>query len=123
MKNAIEIVNYIDEYVFHCLKRPAMYASSPQALEDILSFCDEIRNFAMEVNEVFLGEGCTSFRQFLKSKGFEAQAFTNAKENQGLNDFEMFNKLVKIYSEYLNNKSSTFLDSVPGKPRFPFDGN
>ncbi len=83
-----------------------MYASTPQALEDILSVCDQIRNFAMEVNEVLLGEGCTSFRQFLKSKGFDAQAFTNAKENQGLNDFEMFNKLVKIYSEYLNNKGS-----------------
>lgn len=104
MKNAIEIVNYIDEYVFHCLKRPAMYASTPQALEDILRVCDEIRDFAMEVNEVFLGEGCTSFSQFLLSKGFGRQTFTNAKENEGLSDFQMFNNLAEIYSAYLNKK-------------------
>jgi hypothetical protein len=104
MKNAREIVDYIDDYVFHCLQRPAMYASSPQALEDILRVCDQIRNFAMEVKEDLLETGCASYRQFLSSKGFGAQAFTDVKDNQGLNDVEIFNSLVRIYREYLVKK-------------------
>ena len=104
MRTALEIVNFIDEYVFHCLKRPAMYASTPQALEDVLDLCDFIRNYIMEVEEVSVGDGCTSFRSFLLSKGYGVGLFSTAKENEGLSNSQVFIKLARKFEEYLKMK-------------------
>lgn len=101
MKTALEVVGFIDEYVFHSLKRPAMYASSPQALEDILSFCDGLRNYIMEVPRDFMGDECTSYSSFLQSKGYGAGTFTDPKKNEGLTNSQVFKNLASHYEEYL----------------------
>ena len=49
MKTTQEIVKYIDNYMEWALSRPAMYASSPKCLEEILRCWVRLADFSLEM--------------------------------------------------------------------------
>ena len=70
MKSSTDIVGHIDKLIDAALQRPAMYASTPHALEEILAQLDELREFILSDDPKPNKEVRSSYTQFLSAQGY-----------------------------------------------------
>lgn len=81
-----------------------MYASSPEALEDVLCTLDEIRRKMTSRQSSCPGE----YSQFLASRGYGAATFcgrerlTSRAEKRSDEDLRLFQALAQFWREYLD---------------------
>ena len=72
MKSFEDVIRFVDEMFLNMLERPQMYASSPEALEDVLMTLEKLRGF-------ILGDGLdkpSAYTKFLLAHGFGVAKLT-----------------------------------------------
>lgn len=102
MRSAGEIVAHIEKKMQAMLLRPKMYASSPEALEDVLWELDRLREFALDERQ--LEADCGAYSAFLCNRGFGAGTFCQHTRNGSLTDkdLKLFEDLARFWREYMD---------------------
>jgi hypothetical protein len=103
MKSTAEVVEYIDEYTRRALERPAMYASSPEALEEALRVLEGLRNYIV-VDSRRPDPSANPYHDFLKSRRFGVALFCSRQRqiDPSLTDAKLFAALVEFWRDYLS---------------------
>jgi hypothetical protein len=108
MHTSKEILEFIDNMIDAMLKRPKMYASTPETLEEILTYFDIIRYFILsEANSEAALE--SKYADFLRDRGYNAMTFTAAARfpkpltNE---DLDLFQETSAFFKEYINYRDS-----------------
>lgn len=103
MKNALQVLEFIDEYYSFVIARPAMYASSPRALEDIVLILERLRGFILEDSAA--GD---AFNNFTESLGFGSVSVCHelgVPEYQREEDLVGFQKVASVLHQFLESRS------------------
>ena len=112
MRSATEIVTYIEERVGNMLRdSPHMYASSPEALEDVLRELDEVRRFACSAQWEHPALAPKGYVAYLQAEEYGSANFTYRHRldcGVDLDDRELFTRLVEFWREYLRSEYATF---------------
>lgn len=112
MRSAPEIVAYIEQRVgYMLLDRPHMYASSPEALEEVLYHLDEVRRCACSAKWEFGISTQEGYVAFTQSAGCGSASFIGRHRldrGPDLDDRELFTRLVEFWKEYLRSDYSRF---------------
>ncbi|GEM_PF-2900585 len=106
MKSSQEILEYIRGRYAVILERPHMYASSPQALEDVLTWLDHLREFIVVGGTP---SAPSAYSKYLLSRGFGSGNFTSRKyppRSLNDNDRKIFKELCDFWRDYLMEKSN-----------------
>ena len=88
------------------LDRPLMYASSPEALAEVLRALDEVRRFVHGIQSE-TDRASRGYGPFLMSKGYGAASFTTRERplsKDPTDDRELFSRLVAFWREYLRRE-------------------
>jgi hypothetical protein len=109
MRSTPEILDQIEMLMKRSVERPAMYAPSPEALENLLGCLDDLRCFIHE--KAYKSESC-GYCGFLISRGFGSSTFTSRNfppAPRRTEDFELFAGFWKQYlaSDYYTNAART----------------
>lgn len=87
-------------------KRPAMYASGPTALEEVLYTLDGVRDFILS-DEHAAPPIRSSYSDFLSERGYSASNFctryTGPRKLTGADD-ELLRKLCEFWQQYLKQR-------------------
>lgn len=102
-----EVINTLDAWLANMVERPQMFASSPEAIEDILLLLDRIR-FLIAGVEAGTPPYASGYSAFLQSKGFEAATFCARRRTRPLTDEDqaLFSELRVFVKEYLQSDMS-----------------
>ncbi len=96
MKPSIEeVFRFVTEYMCEHLERPSMYASSPEALEDVLWVLDRVRLYIANGPE----RSESQYQAYLGQNGFGARSFTGRYRKLPID--KRFESLIKFWRQYL----------------------
>ena len=91
-------ISRIDEQIMHMLRRPHMYSSSPESLDDTLFILEHLRQQLVEGKD----EVSNGSSEFFLLKGFGAMSPTVFARSQGITDIkEIYNFVATVWKEYL----------------------
>lgn len=108
MRDASEILKYIEERYERMLARPHMYAGSPAMLEAILTTLEEVREFLITDDDRLTN--LDGYSSFLLAKGFGAIGFTGRefeKTHQAHMDATAFRPFCDFWKEFLATEQRT----------------
>ena len=101
MKTPEETVEYIDHWIANSLDRPEMYASSPIALEEMVSLLESLRSFILEQEPSEPWRLPSPYSAYLVAQGYGSGCFTSKNESHG------FEGLVAFLRQYLITQNRT----------------
>jgi hypothetical protein len=107
MRSAAEVLTYIDNLINFALERPAMYASSPAALEEVLFRLDEVRDFILS-DATKAGLPKSSYTRFLLETGHGVSRFCSSFTGDADStdtEIQRFQKLATFWKQYLEARS------------------
>src|ERR1035438_3410077 len=105
MKTPDEIVMFIDSLERHMLRRPSMYTSSPESLEDQLQLLESLRLFV--VSDKPDSSVTSAYREYAQRVGKSgAMSFTGKRRNEIWHEFcQFFNGYLKSQGRIEEKKS------------------
>ena len=97
MKNADDILSYIEDFYGLVLEKPSLYFGSPSEMEAVLFEFERLYEFIVDHNEPFPFSCDFGYRDFLHDRGYGAGRFTNAERH----DSSQFHEMAAFWREYL----------------------
>lgn len=99
MKQATEILKYLDEYYAAMIQRPGFFAKSPADLEGIVFFVEDLRAYILEDPEQ-----AERYTTFLHSLGFGVTGCSHVPgtpETRTDEDLALFDKVADVLKRFL----------------------
>src|SRR5262249_33734508 len=117
MKSPEQIVAYIDTHIHYAItRRPWMYASTPEALEEVLSALDTVRYFILFAPEAEFPVHEPSYSTYLSRNGYGVAGFCTRyreRSERAVENRELFAELAAFWRRYVADRMSASSGSQP----------
>ena len=94
MKTSEQIRAYLLDAVDHALRRPMMYHSSPESMEECFALIDDLLAF-------MAGDAHSPYTEYLVEQGFGAMRFTTRLPGAGQAEGDRFRAFAQFFAAYL----------------------
>jgi hypothetical protein len=102
MKPLSEVLDYLDAYYARMIQRPSMYSASPAAMEDKISFIEDLRAFLLDDPEQ-----AERFKDFTVVLGYEARGCSSDGNPHGFQSAEesaLFARVAMVLECFLSRE-------------------
>lgn len=120
LRNALDVLDYIEQWYQYWLDRPEMYAANPGEMEAMFIVLETIREFVIQPDVEHVGPGTIGYPTYCKEHGLGAALFTTrdrgGKWSAPHADREDFEPFCAFMKGYLTSKHRAHHENEEGEP-------